>query len=186
MIKNHLDFERGALVNYTDKVIRKASDMRGFYENEEELEKIIKSGDPVIYEVYAVVHEGDGELCYAVTYLHPGKVGDEFFMTKGHYHQKRDRGELYIGLRGNGILLMQRGEEVKWYEMHPGDVFYVPPYWAHRSVNTGNEDFVFLAIYPGDAGHDYGSIATRGFAKVVLSKNGKFSVEDNRRYVNVV
>ena len=182
MIENWIDLERGILKEYREKVVRRASDMRGFYLDEDALEDVISSGDRVIYEVLAVPREGEGELSYAVTILHPGKIGREFHMTKGHYHSKRDRGELYVGLRGEGLLLMQRDDEVKWYEMRRGSILYVPPFWAHRSVNTGNEDFVFLAIYPGDAGHDYGSIAKRGFRKIVVEKEGKIHVEDNPRW----
>ncbi|NPA76022.1 MAG: cupin domain-containing protein [Euryarchaeota archaeon] len=182
MIENYLDLERGIMEHWNSKVVRKASDMRGFYLANDALEKMIEGGDPVIYEVYAVTHENEGELCYGVTVLHPGKVGDEFFMTKGHYHEKRDRGELYIGLRGRGLLLMQKDEEVQWYEMRRGTVIYVPPYWAHRSINTGTEDFVFLAIYPGDAGHDYGTIAEKGFAKIVVEKEGRVDIIKNPRY----
>ena len=47
--------------------------------------------------------------------------------------------------------------------MRPGTVAYVAPCWAHRTVNTGSEPFVFLAVYHGDAGHDYGTIETEGF-----------------------
>ncbi len=182
MIENWLDFDTGMLKEYRERIVRRAENMRGFFLNEEALNEAIENGNPVIYEVYAVPNEGEGELSYAITVLHPGKIGREYHMTKGHYHEKRDRGELYIGLRGEGLLLMQKDNEVKWYPMRRGSVLYVPPFWAHRSVNTGKEDFVFLAIYPGDAGHDYGSIADKGFAKVVVERDGKFSVEDNPRW----
>ncbi len=182
MLKNTIDLNSGILKSYEDKVVRRASDMRGFYSDENALDRLIENGNPVIYEVYAVPYEGEGELSYAVTFLHAGTVGEEFYMTKGHYHEKRDRAELYIGIRGHGILLMQRGDEVQWKEMKRGDVIYVPPHWAHRSINVGDEDFVFLAVYPGDAGHDYGSIAERGFAKIVVRRDGKYEVVDNPRY----
>ncbi len=182
MIKNTIDLDSGILTNYTDKVVRKASDMQSFYLDENELERMIKNGDPMIYEVFGVTNEGEGELSYAVTILHAGKVGNEYFMTKGHYHKKKDRAEMYIGLRGHGILLMQKDDEVMWKEMHRGDIVYVPPYWAHRSINVGDEDFVFLAVYPGDAGHDYGSIAEKGFAKIVVKDNKGYKIVDNPRY----
>jgi glucose-6-phosphate isomerase len=52
--------------------------------------------------------------------------------------------------------------------MGPGTVAYVPPNWAHRTVNTGEEPFVFFAVYPGQAGHDYGTIEKTGFPQRVL------------------
>ncbi len=182
MISNWIDLESGILNEHSSRVIRRASDMRGFYRDSGALNELIEKENPVIYEVYAVPKEGEGELSYGVTFLHPGIVGDEFYMTKGHYHEKKDRAEVYIGIRGNGLLLMQKGDEVKWVEMKRGTIVYVPPYWAHRSINTGDDDFVFLAIYPGDAGHDYGSIAERGFAKIVVKVEGGFRVIPNPEY----
>jgi glucose-6-phosphate isomerase len=52
--------------------------------------------------------------------------------------------------------------------MEHGTVAYVPPRWAHRTVNTGDEPFVFFAVYPGQAGHDYGAIEETGFTQRVL------------------
>jgi len=182
MLSNYIDLEKGILENYTERVIRRASDMLNFYQDEEALKKMIENGDPIIYEVYGVTREGEGELSYAITILHPGKVGDEYFMTKGHYHEKRNRGELYIGLQGKGLLLIQKENEVKWIEMDRGKIVYVPPYFAHRSINIGNDDFVFLAIYPGDAGHNYGSIAEKGFAKIVVKDNGNYAIKDNPKW----
>jgi len=182
MLKNRIGFDLATLESYDERVVRKASDMRGFYQDEEALERMIKEGDPTIYDVYVVPHEKEGELSYAITVLHSGKVGKEYFMTKGHYHSKRNRAEIYIALKGKGILLMQKDDEVKWFEMEKGDILYVPPFWAHRGINTGNEDFAFLAVYPGDAGHDYGTIAKKGFAKIVVEKDGKYTILDNPKW----
>ena len=182
IMKNSIDFQTGLLENYLEKTVRKASDMRGFFQDEKELEEMISQGDPTIYEVYAVPNNGEGEISYAVTVIHPGKVGKEFFMTKGHYHKIRNRGELYIGIRGKGLILMQKWAEMKIENIERGNIVYVPPCWAHRSVNVGSEDLVFLAIYPGDAGHDYGSIAEKGFAKIVVEEDGGYKIIDNPKY----
>ncbi len=180
MLQNKIDFDLAKLEKYEEKVERRASNMRGFYQDDEALERMIAESDPIIYEVYAVPHENEGELSYAITVLRPGKVGKEFYMTKGHYHAKKDRGELYIALKGRGILLMQKDDDVQWFEMQKGDIIYVPPFYAHRSINIGDEDFAFLAVYPGDAGHDYGSIVDRGFAKIVVDEN-RYKVINNPR-----
>jgi glucose-6-phosphate isomerase, archaeal len=52
--------------------------------------------------------------------------------------------------------------------MASSTVAYVPPRWAHRSVNTGDEAFMFFAVYPGQAGHDYATIERTGFRQRVL------------------
>ena len=67
--------------------------------------------------------------------------------------------------------------------MEPMRIVYVPPYHAHRTINTGNEPFIFLAVYPSDAGHDYGSIAEKGFSKIVVEKDGKVEVMYNPKWL---
>ncbi|RLF90191.1 glucose-6-phosphate isomerase [Thermococci archaeon] len=177
-----LDFESGVIEN-AKKLVRKLSDMKGYYVDVEAYEVLLKE-NPVVYEVYAIEQEEkDGDLNFATTVLHPGKVGNEFFMTKGHYHAKADRAEVYFALKGKGGMLLQTPEgEARWVPMEPGTIVYVPPYWAHRTVNTGHEPFIFLALYPADAGHDYGTIKEKGFSKIVVEKDGEVVIEDNPRW----
>ena len=53
--------------------------------------------------------------------------------------------------------------------MSRGRMVYVPPYWAHRSVNTGDgEPLVSFCVYPAEAGHNYGDIETEGFPQRVF------------------
>jgi glucose-6-phosphate isomerase len=52
--------------------------------------------------------------------------------------------------------------------MEPGTIGYIPPGWAHRSVNTGSEAYSFLAVYPGGAGHDYGWVLQHGMGQRVF------------------
>jgi len=85
-------------------------------------------------------------------------------MTRGHFHLRRETAEVYIPLRGLGVLVLQdEGGRCQVEDLHPGAVVYVPPGWAHRSVNTGPEPLVFLYVYPADAGHDYETVARTGF-----------------------
>jgi glucose-6-phosphate isomerase len=145
--------------------------MKGsYYADEAALEQLVHGGDPLVYEVLQYdVPEEVGQLICCTTVLHPGTVGDEYFMTKGHFHSVRDTGELYLGCSGHGYLLLMTEDGGRSASpMGPGTVAYVPPYWAHRTVNTGDEPFVFFAVYPGQAGHDYGTIAESGFAQRVL------------------
>ena len=57
--------------------------------------------------------------------------------------------------------------------MAQGTVHYIPGKVAHRVVNTGNEPLVFLASWPSDAGHDYGSIRTSGFSRRMVLRDRK-------------
>ena len=165
-----LDFRSGALEPHTSRTERHVSDMQGAYADATAQEHLVKGGDPLVYEVLQYdIPEEVGQLICCTTVLHPGTVGDEYFMTKGHYHSVRDTGEVYLGLRGHGYLLLMTEEGGKAATpMGPGTVAYVPPNWAHRTVNTSEEPFVFFAVYPGQAGHDYGTIEKTGFPQRVL------------------
>jgi glucose-6-phosphate isomerase len=137
-----------------------------------------KKMDPAT-EVYRVqywrpVADGtSGGLFWGATILYPGRVGDEYFMSHGHFHSKRDRAEIYATVKGTGALVLMDENGETWYqEMKPGSVHYVPAKVAHRTVNTGDEPLVFLASWPSDAGHDYGSIKTTGFTKRMVLRDG--------------
>lgn len=147
----------------------RVSDMAGLYEEQEARE----TGDPIVYRVVAApVPEEAGEVPFSVTTIEAGAVGEEFYMTKGHAHTSRE-GELYFGLSGQGLLLLYDGEESRLVEISPGRAGYIPPGWAHRTVNVGDEPFRFLAVYPGDAGHDYGFVRERGMgARVYRAPEG--------------
>ena len=145
-------------------ITRKGKDMAGYYAEEPEPEKMI-------YEVSEL--ETSGHLKLAITAMRPGKVGNEFHMTKGHFHEDGDAGEVYYCLKGEGLILLQTTDgQTDEVELKAGGVAYIPPGWAHRSVNTGKADFIFLAIYPSTAGHDYADIEKEGFKKRVMEKDG--------------
>jgi glucose-6-phosphate isomerase len=138
-----------------------------------------RSMDPVT-EVYRVrfwrpVPEGtSGGLFWGATILQPGRVGDEYFMTHGHFHAIRDRAEYYATVKGTGAMLFMDEEEHTWSQtMKPGTVHYIPGKVAHRVVNTGHEPLVILASWHSDAGHDYASIRTKGFGKRMVVREGE-------------
>jgi glucose-6-phosphate isomerase len=160
-----LDWRTGALEPHTSRTERHVSDMPGAYADHTAWSRLVDDGDPLVYEVLQYdVPEEVGQLICCTTVLHPGTVGEEYFMTKGHYHSVRDTGEVYLGLSGNGQLVLTTEDGGRaTTPMGPGTVAYVPPCWAHRTANTGADPFVFLAVYPGQAGHDYGTIEETGF-----------------------
>jgi glucose-6-phosphate isomerase, archaeal len=112
-------------------------------------------------------------LLSGISIVHPGKVGNEFFMTKGHFHAVLETAEIYYCLKGEGRMVMEDPEGNSRVEtLLPGRILYVPPCWAHRSVCTGrSDDLVTFFIYPGNAGHDYGTIEQQGFRKLVVEES---------------
>jgi len=166
-----LDYRSGDLTPSTGTLVRKLSEMRDAYADAAAADKLIADGgDPVVYRGYdAPVPEEAGHLVYRTTIIAPGRVGNEYFMTKGHHHV-RDSAEFYLGMAGTGLMVLQdRSGEVKVENLTPEMSVYVPPGWAHRTVNTGDDDLIFLAVYFGDAGHDYAAIEDSGFAVRVLA-----------------
>ncbi|MDQ7843531.1 MAG: glucose-6-phosphate isomerase family protein [Armatimonadota bacterium] len=162
---------------------RRAHDLRGVFQDAAALEALIGAGDPVIYETFEPsLPEAPGHLMFGVTVVYPGRVGTEFFMTRGHYHRHRDTAEVYVGLRGRGCLVVQaEGADARTLPLEPGTVVYVAPGWAHRSVNTGEEPLIFLYTYPADAGHDYATLAASGFDLLVVHQAGEVVVVPNPR-----
>ena len=125
----------------------------------------------------------EGQIPHGATRILPGSIGSECHMTKGHYHARREQGEVYFGLSGRGLLLMQTEDgATSELEMSAGSAAYVPPFWAHRTVNIGAEDFVFFSAWEARAGHDYGTIERDGFRKLVLMRAGQPTVIDNPNY----
>jgi len=57
--------------------------------------------------------------------------------------------------------------------MTRGRMVYVPPFWAHRSVNVGRDPLVSFCVYPAHAGHNYGDIEVQGFPKRVFERAGR-------------
>ncbi|MFZ1397000.1 MAG: glucose-6-phosphate isomerase family protein [Candidatus Promineifilaceae bacterium] len=132
--------------------------------------------DPLVYSVSSVAPaEGDGQLHYGLGKIMPGKVGQEYFMTRGHYHEWREAAEIYIGLSGTGYMLLETedSDDGQLIPLLPNSIVYVPGYTAHRTINTGDIPLTYLGIYPAKAGHDYGSLAQSNFRHVVVEVNGK-------------
>lgn len=160
---------------------RHLSDMHSMYQDHDEVVRILEAEDPLIYEVYEIaVPERYGHLIQCTSIIYPGKIGREYYMTKGHYHEKKDTAEIYLCLVGSGFLLAQTEEgNSRALRMKSGTSTYIPPFWAHRTVNTGDGPLVFYAVYPADAGHDYGSIEEVGFPHIILEERGKPTIKEN-------
>ena len=117
--------------------------------------------------------DGPGGLITGISVLEPGVVGAEYAVTRGHLHAVADRSELYVGLAGRGVMILEtldgRSEVV---DVQPGQAVYVPGHWVHRSVNVGTERFSTLFCYAADAGQDYSIIERAGGMKSLVVKEG--------------
>ena len=142
----------------------------------------MRTGDPLVYEFFEVgVPETPGDVAYGPSITYPGKVGDEYYMTKGHFHTVLETAEVYYCLRGHGVMLMEAPEgDVEAQELTSGQAVYVPRRYAHRSINiSASEPLVTFFAFPGHAGHDYKAIETKGFRKLVVERGGKPTLINN-------
>lgn len=157
-------------------VQRNLADLKNCFSNTAAYEAALKDGNPAVYAVTAVEPAtGEGQLHYGLGIIYPGKIGSEYFLTKGHYHAHRPAAEIYIGLKGDGVMLLEdeSSGDSRMVPLCAGSAVYVPGHTAHRTMNTGSEPLVYIGIYPANAGHDYGAIARKNFKMIVIEKNGK-------------
>ena len=171
--------------NYDAHIQRKLSSMRGQFFDQAAFQSMLSQEDTLLYEVYELKRPPEkGELMMGISIVHAGKVGQEFFMTKGHYHEVLETSEVYYCLKGEGFMVMENPEGETAVELlSPGKVLYVPPRWAHRSVCTARQqDLVTFFVYPAYSGHDYGTIERQGFRKLVIDGKSGIEIIDNPRW----
>lgn len=166
----------GAMSNATGSYQKRFSDLEGLYRDAAAFAEMAgRIGRDVVYEVSEFrPSDRPGDLIFGVTRMAPGKVGDEYFLTRGHIHKQADRPEIYYGQKGTGLMLMESPEgETRIVEIAPLTCCYVPPYWIHRSVNTRQDDLVMLFCYPSDSGQDYEIIARSGGMRTRIVDDGR-------------
>ena len=153
--------------------VKTLGQMRGLFQSHADFERM--DANEIIYRVQWVspIPEGtEGGLFWGTTVIEPGQVGDEYFMTHGHFHAKRGRAEYYGCTEGKGMLILMDSHRRTWGEwMEPGSLHYIPGNVAHRVANAGETQLKFTACWPSDAGHDYASIRQDGFGARLLARN---------------
>lgn len=187
-----LDFLRGCTVDFdlntglsrtVETGKRYLSQMKGMFADEEALRKKIEAeGDSLIYEFHGLpLPETPGDFAFGCSILNPGKIGNEYYFTKGHFHTSLETGEVYYCLKGHGYMLLENPEgDWSAQELTAGQAVYVPPRYAHRSINVSpDEKLITFFVYRADAGHDYGTIETKGYRKLLVEKDGMPAIIDN-------
>ncbi|PIE35688.1 glucose-6-phosphate isomerase [candidate division KSB3 bacterium] len=188
MVSVVTDFDMKTGVSTAKKSLtRYLSNMKGMFADEVAFNAQVAKEDVLVYEFFDMgVPETPKDVAYGTSITYPGKVGDEYFMTKGHFHTVLDTAEVYYCLSGHGYMLMENPEgDWEARELKPGLALYVPRSYAHRSINiSAMEPLVTFFAFPGDAGHDYGSIETKGFRKLIVERDGKPEIIDNPKWKN--
>lgn len=174
-------FRQGAIqgqkVSSYQKLLR---EMEGTYRNSQGVDP-----EMLLYTTYSC-EAGDsgkaGDLYFGMTVLEPVTVNGECCMTRGHFHLERSCAEFYFGISGSGLLLLMDEQGETWGEkVEEGSVHYIDGRWAHRLINTGEEQLKVGACWPTTAGHDYEAIEKRGFGYRIFKSDAGIAWEDNGR-----
>lgn len=157
-------------------VQRHLRDLQGCFADPAAYAAALAQSNPLLYSVAAIEPaQGEGDLHFGIGKIMPGKIGDEYFMTKGHLHAWRPAAEFYFGLAGEGMMLLEDEAtgESRMVQLCPNDAVYVPGFTAHRTMNVGKTPLTYLGVYPARAGHDYGAIVKQNFRCIVVERDGQ-------------
>lgn len=187
-----LDFEKGFTIDFNlsnglsqerETSKRLLSKVKGMFLEEHVAEEYIaKNGDQLVYEFHELpAPELAGDLAFGMSIVYPGKVGNEYYMTKGHFHTILETGEVYYCLSGHGYMMLENPEgDWSCQELIPGKAVYCPKRYAHRSINVSpNETLRTFFVFRADAGHDYGTIEEKGYRHLLVEKDGAPAIIDN-------
>ncbi len=156
---------------------RVLSQLAGCFMDEPAFERAVaERHDPLVYTISTRAPSmADGDLHCGLGRLLPGRVGAEYYFTRGHLHAWREAAEIYIGLRGRGMMLLEDPGTglAELLPLEPGGMVHVPGRIAHRTLNTGVEPLLYLGITPARAGHDYGSPDRPLFRHAVVESGGR-------------
>ena len=181
-----LDAARGLMQGSTDRYERRLVDLAGLYQDAEAYDTALAAdtGQPVYWVESSTVASGPGALTIGISTLLPGTVGEEFAMTRGHIHAHHEHAELYHGLSGRGVLLLETLDgESRAIPVEPGTAVHVPGHWVHRSVNTGDAVFSTLFCYATEAGQDYSVIGDAGgMRNLVVRAPGGWTLRENPKH----
>lgn len=163
---------------------RTLSQMKDMFCDVNAANEILAADDPLIYEFHELgCPERAGDLAFGTTILYPGKIGNEYYMTKGHFHTILDTAEVYYTLDGEGYMVIENLEgNTLEMPLSKSQAVYVPRGYAHRTVNSGSVPLILFYTFAADAGHDYGTIETKGYRKLIVEQNGRPAVVDNPRW----
>ncbi len=137
------------------------------------------SGPDPVYDVYKDLDNGWENK----TIIYPGTYNGEFTKTFGHYHAD-GKSEVYYIESGDGLLIMQKDDEVLFIKTKSGDKVTISPQYAHAWINIGTIPLVSYDDHH-DPKDDYKPIeAKHGLAYYIMDDNGQPQAVVNPNYQN--
>lgn len=159
--------------NVSEKVVR--------YKDTDYFRRKDPNLDPetVIYERYVKESTpGEGHLNWGHITLYPGQVDDQYFCTKGHYHENPDAEEYLLCMQGEGLVMFLSREGECWCEeLEEGSLHKIPAGIARRLINIGDKPLMLSQCLPANAGYDFVSVENNPFICHVYDDNGEMAIE---------
>lgn len=152
-------------------------------------------GPFTVYEVF----RDDSDGWANKTVIYPGKLGEEYTKTFGHYHPEGAPDEVYRVIEGEGILELQKKhlgndqlvsfqvDEVLLIKAKSGDEIVITPEYGHSWSNVGSTPLILLDDWEvGHTGADYEQIGKfHGMAYYLVELNGGPRAFPNPNYENL-
>src|SRR3989344_2654776 len=171
---------------FMKKSERSLKELRSYLKNPE-----AENGpDPVYYVWRGANLKKDNEkikahnLRYDITLIPPGKIGDEFVKTAGHYHLPYP--EIYEVLLGRAYFLIQSESAVFLVEAGPGEKFIIPPGFGPNAINVFNGPLLMANWISEKAKYDYEPYKNlHGASYYFVSSGELINIEKNPNYESV-
>jgi glucose-6-phosphate isomerase, archaeal len=149
--------------------------------------------------VYWVFDEVGADIWANVTITAPGRLGEEYPKTFGHYHPVDAPDELYRVISGEGIFQMQKKkvvngewiedevEEVVLIKGQVDDEIIIKPEWGHSWSNIGETPLITFDNWTfGHSPTDYDVIERlKGMAYYLVEEEGEVKAIKNPNYKNL-
>src|SRR5689334_6038062 len=97
-VSMQVDVAAGTLTGGSGRYEKRLSDLAGIYGDEAAFAALLAQGDAVVYAVEDLKpNTAPGDMIFGITRMAPGRVGREYFVTRGHIHARANRPEIYYG-----------------------------------------------------------------------------------------
>lgn len=153
------------------------------------------TGPDPVYQVFTDL--GD-HFWVNKTVIAPGRLGDEYTLTFGHYHGV-DVDEKYYVASGSGVLQLQKKhlengvwvpeivDEVLLVKAEVGDEVIIKPEYGHSWSNVGDDELILFDNWSTPhSPSDYEAIEKlHGLAYYLIEENGQIKAVPNPNYKNL-
>lgn len=148
--------------------------------------------------VYQVFTDLNDHFWVNKTVISPGRLGDEYTLTFGHYHGV-DVPEKYYVAQGKGVLQLQKKhignnvwmpevvDEALLIKAETGDEVVITPEYGHSWSNVGKNELVLFDNWSSPhCPTDYEAIEKlHGLAYYLIEDNGETKTVPNPNYRNL-